>query len=109
MTTPVLVIHAPQRRVIDGARSFEIVCATGVGFGYALTPEMSQLPPGTRVVLVRKDKGKSRAEGHLERLVPTGKSTRNGRKRYDVHVRDWKVVEYNPERLDHLGVNLLWQ
>ena len=108
MPEPVLVIHAPQRRIADGARSFERVLETGVGVGYALTSEMSRLPRGTKVVLLRKDSGKSRAEGYLAELVRTGKSTANGRERYDVHIRDLNSVEYQPERLDRFGVNLLW-
>ena len=101
-----LVIHTPQRRVADGARSFEQVFQSGLGPGYGLTDEMAQLPPETDVVLLRKDKMKSRTEGKLVRVTPTG-SMAAWRKRYDVHVKEWTKVPYKPEPLDHWGVNLL--
>ena len=103
---PKLVIHTPQRRVADGARSFEQVSRTGIGPGYGLTDEMAQLPPDTNIVLLRKDRMKSRAEGKLVRITPTGDMAA-WRKRYDVHVKDWKKVPYKAEPLDHWGVNLL--
>ena len=108
MSMPALVIHTPQYRVADGERSFEQVLNTGVGVGYALTSNMSSLPSGTAVVLLRKDTRRRRAEGKLIKLVPTGQVTRNGRRRYDVHVRDLKIVEYKPESLDRFGVQMIY-
>lgn len=102
-----LVIHAPARRKSDNPIKFEDIRRTGKAPGYGLTAKMTQIPPGTQVILLRKDINKRRAEGVLVTLKPTGRSTRSGRWRYDIYVADWKDVDYKPEALDRFGVNLI--
>ena len=102
----ILVIHTPQRRVAEGAKSFEQVFRTGVGPGYGLTDEMAQLPPDTTIVLLRKKGPKTRAEGKLVRITATG-GMASWRKRYDIHGKDWNKVPYKDELLDHWGVQLI--
>ena len=106
MTT--LVIHAPDYRVKDGAKSFEAVLADGIGKGYAISQEdTSRLPPDSTVVLLRKDRNKRRVEGRLVKLVQTGRTTPQGIKQYDVHFKDRRVVIYKPERLNRFGVAVI--
>lgn len=105
---PTLVIHAPHARAMQGSKSFESVLKDGIGDGYALsTDQVNRLAPGDPVVLLRKDRNKHRAEGTLVKLVATGRSTRNGRKRHDVHIEGLRVVPCGPEPLDRFGVNLI--
>src|SRR5947207_7849789 len=96
-STPTLVINAPRWRAVrDGARSFQATFDSGVGRGYALTRAIHQgCASGCRVVLLSKDE-RRRAEGVLLELVRTEK-TDNGLWRYDVHVRGFKEVTYQPE------------
>ena len=101
-----LVIHAPDHAVKGrGATSFEHILSTGVGPGYAISNnDIGKLTiPGSPVVLLRKDRRKARAEGRLIKIVPTGRYTRNGRQRYDVHIAGLKLVAYNPEKLNRFG------
>jgi hypothetical protein len=104
-----LVIHAPDYTVIkQGKKSFDAVVRSGVGVGYAIFPnDVSRLSPGSKVILLRKDKRQQRAEGQLVKLVPTNKYTHSGIQRYDVHIIGLKLVPYKPERLNHYGVALL--
>lgn len=100
-----LVIHAPDYRVKQGAKSFAAVLATGIGDGYAIFQrDIARLVPGSKVVLLRKDSNEQRAEGSLVKLVSNGKTTPQGIKRYDVHFSGGKVVQYKPERLNRFGV-----
>ena len=93
MTT--LIIHAPDRRVKSGAKSFEAVLADGVGVGYAISQEHAKiLVPGSDVVVLRKDKNKKRAEGSLIKLVSTSRKTPQGIQRYNVHCKGLRVVAY---------------
>jgi len=107
MTT--LVIHAPDYMVKkSGKKSFEQVLADGIGKGYAIYEEyISKLPKGSKVVLLRKDRNKKRAEGILVRLVPTGRYTPQGMQRYDVHIKGLAEVSYKPEELNHCGVAII--
>lgn len=86
--------------------SFETYFKTGIGIGYAISDEnynkLSQAKDCV-VVLLRKDRLKQRAEGHLIKLSPTGKFI-HGRQRYDVHFKGQNIVTYKPEKLDHYGV-----
>lgn len=102
-----LVIHAPDYRVKDGAKSFEKVLGDGIGEGYAIGQKyISKLPKGSNVVLLRKDRNRKRAEGILVKLVPTTK-TPQGIQRYDVHVEKWTKVPYKSEKLNRFGVAVI--
>lgn len=106
MTT--LVIHAPDRRAKSGSKSFEAVLADGIGDKYAIfQKDVGRLVSGSKVVLLRKDKEKSRAEGILLQLVDTGKKTPQGILKYNVHFKDQKVVSYKPERLNRFGISII--
>ena len=104
-----LVIHAPDYTVIkQGKKSFDAVLRSGVGVGYAISAnDVSRLSPGSKVVLLRKDKNQKRVEGQLVKLVPTHTYTPQGIRRYDVHIAGLKLVPYKPERLNHYGVAIL--
>ena len=113
-----LVLHAPEHQLREGAKSFEDTFETGVGEAYALNktilrqvfPE-SMIRPGWRVVLLCKEKG-LRAEGELVRLKPAIKDgrpwfTKNHIPRYDVYVKNFKMVPYRPEALNRNGVAVI--
>jgi len=66
---------------------------------------------GWRVVLLCKDK-RRRAEGELVQLKPAIKdgrlwSTKNHIQRYDVYVKNFKMVPYRPEALNRNGVEVI--
>ena len=106
---PTLVIHAPYSKGKPGTpNSFETYLNTGIGKGYAIFPkDVRRLPTGCKVVLLRKDKNRLRAEGLLARLVPAG-ITPQGIQRYDVYFEKLTVVPYGkPEKLNHFGVAVL--
>ena len=67
---------------------------------------MADSPPESEVVLLRKDRNKSRAEGKLIRVAVTGGKA-SLRHRYDVLVEGLKIVPYKSEPLDRWGVNLI--
>jgi len=103
-----LVIHAPDYRVKGGAKRFEAVLKDGIGQSYAIPKSwLSKLHRGSKVVVLRKDKNKGRAEGRLVQLVPTGRTSPQGIKAYDVHIQGLKKVGYRPERLNRFGVALI--
>lgn len=103
-----LIIHAPDYRIKDGAQSFESTLSSCVGDGYAISKAYASiLHPGSKIVLLRNDRNKSRAEGTLVKLVPTTNKTPQGIRRYDVHFRDPKVVPYKAERLNRFGVAVI--
>jgi len=103
-----LVIHAPDHRVKQGAKSFEAVMEDGIGVRYAIYEQyISILNPGCTVVLLRKDKRRKRGEGRLTQLKPTGIFTHNGIQRYDVYFENRKLVPYKPEKLNRCGVAVL--
>ncbi len=102
-----LVIHAPRAKVEEEQkRSFKTTLQSGVGDEYAIASSLvRRLSPGCKVVVLSKDEG-LRAEGELVMLVPKSK-TANGIQRYDVHVKNLKIVPYKPERLNRNGVAVL--
>jgi hypothetical protein len=102
-----LVINAPKAKVIqESKQSFEATFASGVGDGYAIAKSLfGQVSTGSGVVLLDKDQEK-RAEGTLVQLVPTEK-TGNGIQRYNVHIRNLKMVPYKPESLNRNGVAVI--
>ena len=103
-----LIIHAPDYRVKDGAKSFEKVLADGIGEGYAIGQKyISKLPQGSKVVLLRKDRDKKRAEGTLVKLISTNRYTPQGIQRYDVHTKGLTVVPFKSERLNRFGVAII--
>jgi site-specific DNA-methyltransferase (adenine-specific) len=105
MKMPTLVIHAPEHTAKLGAPGFQQILSTGIGPGYAISPkDVSRLPAGSPVILLRKDRNPARAEGWLGKPpVPTNDHTHNGRRRYDVHMVDLKQVPYKPEKLNYYG------
>jgi hypothetical protein len=106
-TVPTLIIHAPKEKVdAEGHPSFARTLDSGVGEGYAISKaDAARLGPGDAVVVLSKDE-RRRAEGRLEKLVPNGR-TESGMQRYDVHIKDLKVVDYKPERLGRTGVSVV--
>lgn len=101
---PSLVINAPKQQVVlNNKKSFQETFGSGIGQGYAIWRTLfNQIYPGCKVVLLCKDE-RRRGEGILEKLVPTDK-TINGIQRYDVHIRDLRIVSYKPENLNRNGV-----
>ncbi len=106
MTT--LVINAPDYMVKkSGKKSFEQVLADGIGEGYAIYEQyISKLPKGSKIVLLRKDSNKKRAEGILVRLEETGKYV-NGVQRYNVHIKGLTEVDFKKENFNYNGVALI--
>ncbi len=116
---PSLVIHAPEYQLVrEGTKSFEDTFQSGIGEAYALNSTILRnvfsegvIRLGWRVVLLCKDR-RRRAEGELVRLEP---AMRNGRpwftgnhiRRYDVYVRNFKIVPYRPESLNRNGVAVI--
>lgn len=104
-----LVIHAPYRRgKPETPTSFERFFKTGIGKGYAIYKKyIGKLPEGSKVVMLRNDKDKKRAEGVLVNLIGTGRYIPQGTQRYDVHFRDAKIVPYIyklEEKLNRCGI-----
>lgn len=104
-----LVIHAPYRRgKPETPTSFERFLKSGIGEGYAIYEKyISKLPEGSKVILLRKDRHKKRAEGVLVRLHPTHRYTPQGIRRYDVHIKGLTEVHYKPETLNRFGVAVI--
>jgi len=102
-----LVMNAPRAKSEqENKQSFEATFESGIGDGYAISKGLfSRLSAGSGVVLLDKDQGK-RAEVMLLQLVPTEK-TGNGIQRYDVHVKNLKMVPYKPESLNRNGVTVI--
>jgi len=101
-----LFIHAPYRKAPPGQRySFEHICKTGVGEGYAIWQKWAVIiRRGWKVVLLRCDKDRKRAEGKLVELQPTGIHV-NGVQRYNVHMKELKCVPFTKEvNFNHYGV-----
>lgn len=105
MTT--LFIGAPYTKAAPELRfSFEYICKTGIGEGYAIWEKWAvKIRPGWTVVLLRNDKDKKRAEGILIDRKPTGIYIK-GVQRYDVHIRGLTQVLYKkpPKKLNPFGV-----
>jgi len=95
-----LFIHAPYWKAAPGERySFEYICKTGIGEGYAIWRKWAAIiKEGWAVVLLRSDKQQKRAEGILAGpgLVPTGLYV-NGVQRYNVPIERLKEVSFKKE------------
>ncbi|MGD0415532.1 MAG: hypothetical protein ABSA80_09280 [Terriglobales bacterium] len=102
-----LVINAPKAKIRQtNAQSFETTLTSCVGDGYAIWKTLvAQVNTGSGVVLLDKDQ-KKRAEGTLVRLVPIEK-TGNGIQRYEVHMKNLRIVPYKSERLNRNGVAVI--
>jgi hypothetical protein len=93
--------------------SFETYMQTGLGKGYAISKkDASKLVEGsTRVVILRNDLNKRRAEGILVRLIKTDRKTPQGILRYDIQFKDQKEVDYTyvkpVEKVDRHGVKVI--
>ena len=114
MTT--LVIHAPWNNPHGKPGqplSWETYVQTGVGKGYAISQEeVSGLTQGSKVVLLRNDRHKRRAEGTLlSKPIRTDDKTSQGIWRYDVHFKDIVEVDYSyrrpEEKLTRRGVKVI--
>ena len=92
-----LYLGTPHYRAKYGARSFEEVMETRIGRAYALSKYDAQtLKSGDNIVVVRKDRYHSRAEGKLQKIEFTGQITGNHLRRYNVHIDELTLVEYHP-------------
>ena len=106
MTT--LVIHSPDYRVRGGAKSFEAILKDGVGVGYAIFQKDINKPTiGDKVILLRKDRRKKRAEGIFIKFEPTDRYTAQGIRRYDVYIKGLIEIPYKSEPLNRFGVGIL--
>jgi hypothetical protein len=114
---PVLVIHMPDNQVIENdKKSFDDAFADGIGYGFALNKkilaQVFPVEPGYRVVMLCKSRQR-RAEGDLVRLEPAFKHkgvewwTDNHIRRYHVHMKNLKIVEYKSEKLNKNGVAVI--
>ena len=92
-----LVINAPKAKAQEeNKRSFKITFDRRIGDEYAIWSHwVSFIVPGCNVVLLSKDE-ELRAEGELVELVPKSK-TGSGIQRYDVHMKNLKMVPYKPK------------
>jgi hypothetical protein len=104
---PTLVLNAPAGKAEqESKRSFESTLASGIGDEYAIWRSLCvQVTPGCGVILLDKDRER-RAEGTLIRLDAKSK-TGSGIQRYDVYMKDLKIVPYKPERLNRNGVAVI--
>lgn len=108
-----LIIHAPYSKGIPGdPYSFEAYMQTGVGRGYALSQrEVSSLYPGCKVVLLRNDRQRCRAEAAFVRLDKTDEKTPQGIPRYHVFFQNQRTVVYSYrrpiEQLNRRGVKVI--
>jgi hypothetical protein len=103
-----LFIHAPDRAVKRGAKSFEAILEDGIGEGYAIWKKWAvKITPGWTVVLLRADKNKKRAEGILVRRIGTSHYV-NGVQRYDVHIKGLTIVPFKKEvNFNYYGVAVI--
>ena len=102
-----LVIHAPKgKATLEAKRSFESTIKSGIGDGYAIPKKHHfMIHSECKVIVLSKDQN-LRAEGKLEKLVPSGKAD-NGIIRYDVYIKELCIVEYRPERLYRTGISVI--
>ena len=69
---------------------------TGIGRAYALSKGDAQtLRPGDKMLVVRKDRYRSSAEGKLVKLEPTSGWV-NRLQRFDAHIEGLEHVEFRP-------------
>ncbi len=104
-----LIIHAPRTMVEqERKRSFQETLQSGIGDGYAIPKGVcDELIFGSDAVVLLDKVDKRRAEGTLEKLVENGE-TESHMKRYDVHIKGLREVEYKSERLGRTGVSVIW-
>lgn len=98
------------------SHSWETYLQTGIGLGYILSQseysilKAAMLIDNVKVVLLRNDKDKRRAEAWLTNLVQTPRQAKGGW-RYDVHFKDPKVItpyNYPPiEKVKRNGVKVI--
>ena len=102
-----LVIHAPKEKAErENKRSFEQTLISSIGDEYAIPrSSFAKLSTGCKVVLLCKD-DKKQAEGKLVELVEKSK-TANGIQRYDVHMKDLRLVPYKSEALGRTGIAVI--
>lgn len=102
-----LVLNAPKLQENQkDKKSFQDTMATGIGNGYALNKNiLSKIQIGCKVILLSKDQ-KLRAEGILEELIPTVK-TSNHIQRFDVKIKNLHEIKYKDEKLNRNGVNIV--
>jgi len=100
-----LVLSLPAR---NGWRSFQETFASGVGEEYAIPGKFFPRLESGRwvVVLLSKDK-KLRGEGKLSKIVWSGETTVRGMHRYDVYIKNLKMVPYKSERLLRTGIAVI--
>lgn len=107
MTT--LVIHHPEEEVTaNNKKSFDSCCNTGIGQGFAISKaKIASLNPGDTVVILCNTRGfERRAEGILEKLVPSASgATGSGLKRYDVYISNIRHVQYHRNDFGKLTQN----
>jgi hypothetical protein len=103
---PTLNLSAPRAKVGPPPyRSFQRILDSGIGEAYAIAEnQFNLLSSGSGVALVSNDE-KRRAEGMLVELVLVGR-TKSGMRRYDVHIKNLKEVDYKPEHFMRWGVSV---
>jgi len=108
-----LIIHTPDYQLgREDTKSFEDTFKTGIGKAYAIYKGIcGKIHADCEVVLLCKDR-MLRAEGRLLKLECAKKDgkpwlTKNGIQRYDVYVKDFKMVPYKSEALNHCGVAVI--
>lgn len=99
------------------SHSWETFFITGRGLGYILYPsEYSKLQhalitSSVKVVMLRQDRKKRRAEARLIKIHPTPRLAKNGQRRYDIYFEDRKEIKpytYLPkEKLKRNGVKVI--
>jgi len=99
------------------SHSWETFFTTGKGLGYILYPsEYSKLQQdlitsSVKVVMLRQDRKKRRAEARLINIVRTPHLAKNGQWRYDIHFEDQREIKpyiYLPkEKLKRNGVKVI--
>ena len=106
---PALIIHAPHYQVAaNNRRSYEKILESGIGTGYAISrTESGRIEKGCKVILLRQDRNRRRAEGTLVCLKSTGQMAGNGIPRYNVEIKGLKECAYVAEALNRRGVNVI--
>jgi hypothetical protein len=101
-----LIINAPKKGT---KRSFEEVIKTGYAVGYAISRKDYQklMPKTSEVIIIRKNfKYEKRAEGILYKIEEGGK-TPQGVQRYNIWIKDIKLVNYMSEKINRFGVAVI--
>jgi hypothetical protein len=83
---------------------FPTIVATSIAPGYIISSKcIGKLVPGSSTVAVLDKTSKKRAEAIFDKLVPAG-FAKNVKRRYNVHIKDLKIVHYVPVKFGHDGV-----